>query len=277
MQTIEVPVEGGNLVAWRSGSGKPALILHGGPGVGDSHEGLAAELDGLYECVRYQQRGLSPSDAPGPNSIEIYIDDLTAVLDAMGWERATVIGHSWGGLLAQHATAGRPERVEALIAICTLGAEGPDGGWSRLDSALDERLPDDVAARVQELDAKLYAGEGTDKDNLEMLRVCWPYYFADPSLAPPLPDVAISSDVYSEMHASALDHFERGTLERELRRFERPALFIQCAEDVVPAEPARKTAEMMPNGSFTLVEKSGHLPWMERPGALRSAIERWVA
>ena len=277
METIDIPVDGGKLVAWRSGSGRPALMLHGGPGVGDSHEGLAEEIDGLYECVRYQQRGLSPSDAPGPYTMEIYIEDLKAVLDALGWERATVIGHSWGGLLAQHATAALPDRVEALIALCTLGAEGPDGGWSRLDSALDERLPADVEERIRELDQRLYAGEGTDADNLEMLRVCWPYYFADPSSAPPLPEVPVNSDVYSEMHASALDHFASGTLERELRQFERPALFIQCAEDVVPIDPARATAEMMPKGSFALIERSGHLPWMERPGAIRSAIEGWIA
>ena len=277
METIEVPVEGGKLVAWRSGSGRPALLLHGGPGAGDSHEGLADELDGLYETVRYQQRGLPPSDAPGPYSIEIFVADLVAVLDALEWERATLIGHSWGGLLAQHATAARPDRVEAMIGLCTLGAVGPDGGWSQLDGALDKRLPADVSEKVAALDKKLYEGKGSDEDALEMLRICWPFYFADPSLAPEMPEAPMNSDVYAQVHASAIEHYKKGTLESLLPSFERKVLFIQADSDVIPSEPARATAEMLPNADFVLLEKSGHFPWMERPGAVRSAIEAWTA
>lgn len=276
METIDLPVSGGKLVGWRSGSGRPALVLHGGPGAGDMNEGLVEELDGLYECVRYHQRGLAPSDAPGPYSVDIFVADVIAVLDALGWNQATLIGHSWGGLLAQHVAAGHPGRVEALIGICTLGAAGPDGGWSLLDSALEERLPKDLAEKVAAIDKKLYAGEGTEDDVDVMLRTCWPYYFADPSSAPPFVRMTSNSEVYSQVHASALEQYVLGHPEAGLKKYENPALFISAAQDVAAADPVRATVDFMPNGKFVLLENCGHFPWLEQPGAIRAEVEQWL-
>jgi pimeloyl-ACP methyl ester carboxylesterase len=241
------------------------------------HEGLAIELDGLFQCVRYQQRGLEPSDAPGPYSVHIFVTDAIAVLDALGWERATLIGHSWGGLLAQHITAAHPERVDALIGLSTLGSAGPDGGWSDLDAEFAKRIPPEAEAMVTELDQKLYRGEGRDQDIVEMLNVTWPFYFSDPASAPPMPLAPSSQEVYSQVHADTLRLFNEGTLERKLRELDTPALFLTGADDPASPEHPRKTAETMPRGAFVLLNGCGHFPWLERPGATRAAIEGWLA
>ena len=277
MQTLEVPVRGGTLGGWRSGSGAPAIVLHGGPGLGDWHEDLAAELDGIYECVRFNQRGLPPGDAPGPYTVDGFVADVLAVLDAVGWERATMIGHSWGGLLAQHVAASHPERVDALVGLSSLGGIGPDGGWGDMDAELGRRLPAETARRVEELDRKLYRGGGSDEDTLVMLRLCWPYYFADPAAAPPMPESSVNSEVYAQVHASVLDHFGRGHPEEGLRRFAKPACFLHGSADPIPAHHVQATADVMPAGRFICIDECGHLPWMEKPNAVRSAIEELLA
>ena len=78
---FELAVDGCMLRGHRGGSGAPALLLHGGAAVPDYLGDCAAQLDGLFETVRYTQRGTPPSDALGPYTIERHVADAVAVLD----------------------------------------------------------------------------------------------------------------------------------------------------------------------------------------------------
>src|ERR1051325_195109 len=95
----------------RAGSGPPVLLLHGGPGMGfDYLEDLASELAEENDVAWYQQRGLAPSAIGGPYTVATDVDDARRVLDALGWEKAYVVGHSWGGHLALHVAEALPDR-----------------------------------------------------------------------------------------------------------------------------------------------------------------------
>jgi hypothetical protein len=63
----------------RSGSGRPLLVLHGGPAVNDYSDWFAAELAG-WDVLRYTQRGVAPSVTEGPFTIEQHVADALAVL-----------------------------------------------------------------------------------------------------------------------------------------------------------------------------------------------------
>jgi pimeloyl-ACP methyl ester carboxylesterase len=142
---------------------------------------------------------------------------------------------------------------------------------------MEERLPDEISTRVTEIDKKLYAGEGTDEDSIEMMELAWPYYFADPENSPPMPSMRSNNEVYAQIHEDWMKLMKEGRPEKDLRSYPKPSLFIHGDADPVPIEPARATAEAMPNATFTTIENCGHFPWMERPGATRSAIENWLS
>ena len=110
----------------RSGSGRPLLVLHGGPAVNDYGDWFAGELAG-WDALRYTKRGVAPSVTDGPFTIEQHVSDALAVLDQPRVDAATVLGHSWGGYLAMQLAAREPGRVSALVLAETLGAVG-DGG-----------------------------------------------------------------------------------------------------------------------------------------------------
>src|SRR5579871_2989485 len=101
-------VPGGSITGWLAGTGPPVLVLHGGPGLSDYTAPLAAELTDAFEVIRYQQRGLAPSVTSGPFDIGQHVADAIAVLDAVGADRAYVVGHSWGGHLAMHLAVRHP-------------------------------------------------------------------------------------------------------------------------------------------------------------------------
>lgn len=70
-----------------------------------------------------------------------YLDDALAALDALGWERCVLLGHSLGGAVASVLAAARPERVERLLLIEALGPLGakPGTAVASLRIGLDER------------------------------------------------------------------------------------------------------------------------------------------
>jgi pimeloyl-ACP methyl ester carboxylesterase len=270
-----VPVDGGVLVGSEAGAGTAVLILHGGP-ASDDTEALASLLPAGLRTIRYQQRGIEPSTTSEPYDVETHVADAIAVLDARGIDQAWVIGHSWGAQLAFHLAVGHPERLIGVIGVDALGAVG-DGGWGELDTTIVARLEQhspEAAAKAQELDQRAMAGNATDTEALEMFRLVWPYYFAAPEAALPLPEVSISVPLYAGVVASVQEHFERGTLEQGLPTFSKPFVLIHGEQDPLPIEASRRTAALVPHAILESIQHAGHMPWLEQPEAFRAAIGR---
>ena len=122
-----------------------------------------------------QQRGLEPSTVEGPRDIETHLADAVAVLDHLGWDRAWLMGHSWGAHLAMHVAVAHPERVHGLILFDTLGALA-DGGRAALVENLVARLRPKERARLDELVALETAGDDDPMPPSHMLTVLFPSY-----------------------------------------------------------------------------------------------------
>src|SRR5919204_810688 len=165
----------GPLIAGRrAGSGPPVLLLHGGPGIGfDYLRDLADELAEKNDVAWYQQRGQEPSAAGGPHTVAADVGDARRVLDALGWEKAYVVGHSWGGHLALHVAEAMPERLLGVLAVDPLGSIG-DGRWPEFDEGIFRRTPESVRARAKELDELSMSGKIDDELALEGMRLVWP-------------------------------------------------------------------------------------------------------
>jgi pimeloyl-ACP methyl ester carboxylesterase len=104
-----------------SGAGAPLILLHGFSG-NYSRWGRAAELLARSRrVITYDLRGHAESaKAPGLDySFDAHVEDLAGLMDALGVERATVAGHSMGGMVAQHFALKYPERVEKLVLCAT--------------------------------------------------------------------------------------------------------------------------------------------------------------
>jgi pimeloyl-ACP methyl ester carboxylesterase len=93
------------------------LLLHGGASHAHWFDGVAPVLAGRFHVVALDQRGHGESEWPDPPAYatEDFAADLIAVLDGLGWARATLVGHSMGGHNAMACAAWYPERVERLV------------------------------------------------------------------------------------------------------------------------------------------------------------------
>ena len=259
-----------------NGDGPKALLLHGGPGLSDYLGDLAAELAGFMTVARYQQRGLPPSATGGDRTVEGHVADAVAVLDSLGWERAWVIGHSWGGSLAMHVAVAHPDRVDGLVVLDSLGAL-PDGGAAAMGANLMRNLTEEQKAQIEDNDKMEMAGDGTADASLESLRILWPYYFGDPASAPPMPDMAMDLEGHLQTWKSVAAHFESATLEHELPLLRRPTIVIHGDASPIPWSEAERTAGLIPEARLRILPGVGHFAWLERAGLLRSELAAFVS
>ena len=268
-------VPDGEIVGWVRGEGPPVLLLHGGPGMSDYLADLAEELAPVVTVARYQQRGLAPSVVEGDRTIEGHVADAVAVLDALGWDRAWVIGHSWGGHLVMHLAVAHPHRLLGMVVFDGLGAM-PDGGTEALGTNLMRNLTDAERSRIEAYSAREEAGGGTPEESLEVLRVLWPHYFGNLATATPMPDLRMDLDGHLMTWPSIMQHFEAGTLERELPKLQMPVLVLHGAASPIPASEAERTAALIPGVSLRILPGIGHFAWLEEPGSVRRELEAFI-
>jgi pimeloyl-ACP methyl ester carboxylesterase len=102
-----------------AGDGPVVLLAHGFPELGFSWRRQLPALAGAgYRAVAPDQRGYGRSSRP--DDVEAYdihhlTDDLVGLLDDLGQERAVVVGHDWGSMVASHLALLHPDRVAALV------------------------------------------------------------------------------------------------------------------------------------------------------------------
>jgi pimeloyl-ACP methyl ester carboxylesterase len=100
------------------GSGRHVTLLHGVGSHLQAWDGVVATLRNEFTVLRYDLRGHAKSGKPpGPYALDDYVADLAALLDAQSVERTTLVGFSFGGMIAPAFTVRHPDRVRALAIV----------------------------------------------------------------------------------------------------------------------------------------------------------------
>ncbi len=123
----EIEIEGRRFVWHAVGQGRPLLLINGYGATGrDWDPGFLAALAGSFEVICPDNRGFGGSElGDGELTVDGMAADLEALLDALGVDRAVLIGWSMGGFVAQRLAARSPERAAALALLAT-DRGGPD-------------------------------------------------------------------------------------------------------------------------------------------------------
>ena len=102
------------------GGGERVLLLHGYGDSGHAWSTVLPHLPAEWQVAAPDQRGHGGSERPDAGyTVASLASDAAKLLDALGWERATVVGHSMGGFVAQQLAVDHPERVARLVLVGT--------------------------------------------------------------------------------------------------------------------------------------------------------------
>jgi pimeloyl-ACP methyl ester carboxylesterase len=102
---------------WRTGGGKPPLVLaHGSSDDGLCWTNLAKEIQANYDIIMFDARGHGLSDPPTPSDpSDVQVEDLAGLIKALRLERPILMGHSMGSASVAHFAAKYPDVPRAVI------------------------------------------------------------------------------------------------------------------------------------------------------------------
>lgn len=237
-------------------SGKPLLLmLHGVTGHAEAYvRNLAAHAEhfNVY-AIDFIGHGYS-SKPEHPLEIPHYIDQVLAVLDTLGYSKASFTGESLGGWVAARFAQLHPEKVERIVLNTMGGTMANPAVMERLYTLSMEAAKDPSWERVKARLEWLMADPAMVTDDLIRTRQA---IFAQPDWP-----------LACEMNM-ALQHLEirrRNMLsDDDLRAIEAPALVIWTTKDPSgPVNEGRRIAGLIPNGRLAVIENAGHWPQYEQ-------------
>jgi proline iminopeptidase len=276
------PVEGATLYYRDVGQGQPIIVLHGGPSF--DHNYLLPDMDRLADAFRliyYDQRGRGKSAwniQPAAVSLQSEMDDLEALRAHVRLNRAALLGHSWGGLLALEYALRHPERVSHLILLNTAPVSFED--FQLFERQLNARESED-AERMRVLESSPAFEEG----DLETRAAYYRLYF-QPTLRPPelLDRLSAHLQVGWTKESVLIARATTGRLWEEtaeapeynllpqITRLRIPTLILHGDYDFVPVACAAHIADAIPNARLVVLPNCGHFSYLERPDEVRQAL-----
>jgi pimeloyl-ACP methyl ester carboxylesterase len=119
------------------------LLVQGVGAIGRAWRPQTEALKASHKVIAFDNRGIGESTAgDGPLSIEAMANDALAVADAAGATDFHLVGHSMGGVIAQHVALAAPGRVRSLTLLCTFarGAQGARVSWDLFVAGMRSRI-----------------------------------------------------------------------------------------------------------------------------------------
>ena len=257
------------------------LVLHGGPGA--HHDYLLPQMLALaekYELIFYDQRGggQSKTEDRSPITWETHVADLGLVARELAGEPLSILGYSWGGLLALLYTVEAFERRdEATPAPARLVLIDPApvtrAYRAQFEANFSERQSGASVLRLREELAESGLRErDPDAYRQRAFELSVAGYFADPGRARDLTPFRVIGRVQQQVWES-LGDFD---LLQRVEQVEIPVLILHGRHDPIPLEASEALARALPDARLVVLEHSGHVPYVEEPEVLFTEIERFL-
>jgi pimeloyl-ACP methyl ester carboxylesterase len=229
------------------GSGKPLLLLHGWGTSLDTFTAMAGDLGHSFRVTAFDFPGHGGSEMPPTTwNVDDFVASTLAVMAALGIERPSIVGHSFGGRVAIKLAATRPDALDRLVLVDAAGIP---------PSRTATRVAKRAASRTANAVARWFGSPGRALRQRIVRRIASTDYLN----AGPLRDTFLA--------------IVREDLRPCLPRIEAPTLLVwgESDEDTPPAD-ARTMAKLIPGAKLLVLKNAGHFSYLDQYGRFRLAV-----
>ena len=279
-----IETNGVGLAVDDEGAGDAVVLIHGFPELAYSWRYQIPALVGAgYRAIAFDQRGYGDSSKPvavSDYTLTHLVDDVIGILDALGIESATIVGHDWGSIVAWSTAVTHPERVSRVVSL-NVPYRGSCAGFPTTDS-IREHLADrfgyvltfqdeGVVEALFEADPRawlkgVFAMVAGNKDFLRDHE--FDYFlnaFTSGGISGPV-NFYRNIDVNNEQFAQYLQ-----------APITQPTLMIAAdADPVLPLSLAEGMERWIPQLTTVTITNSGHWTQQEQPAAVTGALLDWL-
>ena len=286
MQEQYIQLKSGHRIYTQSHGPEHPLILtiHGGPGFshgmfGNFPEHLNAAGIGV---VLYDQLGGGKSDRPDDSSlwqIERFVEELHEVVVALELQGQYALASSWGVILLTEYMLRYPLSFKGII------LSGMPTSFQKFKQnvlLLRSQLPEEVLKQFEEMEKEGKAGSeaymGLLLEQWLQRHYCllkeWPQPLMECFLDASYPVMQEMIGLSPFFFSGSLLNWRRS--QEELRQITTPALLVDFPQDVVLREDYQPWLQALPNSSYVICSRGGHLGWWDNPEEFFPAVERFI-
>lgn len=275
------------------GSGPPLLVVHGGPGA--SHDYFLPYLLPLarhHRVVFIDERGSGRSQKVEDArlyTVENMVEDLEAVRRALGLGRIALLGHSYGGVLAQAYALKYPKNLTRLALCSTFSSTK---ALNEIFVRMKQKMSPELRERIEKMEKEGLFGHGKDYEKNrytnDYMTAAWaegyfPYLYQkhpDPNFDP-IANGIMSWDLYREMWGSSGEFVIDGNLSsveytERLSGIHVPTLITAGDHDESDPSLARAMNEKIPGSRLVIFPDSGHMTFVDQPSFFIKTVEDFL-
>lgn len=260
-------VDGTRIAYQVSGSGPPLVCCHAMGADQNMWQPQREAFSQAHQFITFDQRGSGKSDHPAfkpgadcAYATDSFGDDLASVLDALGIEKAHVLGFSMGAVAALSFATRWPERVERLV----------------LASAMASRLPEEIIARAQQV-VKVLDSSGIEET--------YEFYFSGPMFEG-MNNVSSFRDLLAQAQSRATPHgfkgcfrvtIDRPSMLQELAAIDAPTLVLVGEFDRHYLSEADTLCSHLPDSKKVIIPDAGHAMTAQNPTLFAKEVLSFLA
>ena len=275
------------------GKGQPLVVLHGGPGA--SHDYLLPYLLPLIRRNRVifiDERGSGRSqqlENPSAYTVENMAEDLESVRQGLNLGKISLLGHSYGGVLAQAYALKYPDNLTHLILCSTFSSTKR---MNEVFKKLKKTMAPELRTRIEKIEKVGLFGHGKEYQKNryipEYMKAAWgegyfPYLYQnrpDPNFDPERNGM-MAWDLYREMWGSNGEFIIDGNLisveyTERLSSIKVPTLITVGDHDQCDPALSQEMHKKIAGSTLVILPKSGHMTFVDQPSLFISAVDEFL-
>ena len=282
VKTGFVDIENGQLFYQIVGKGDPIIVIHGGPGLDQGYllPGMSA-LCKNHQVVFYDQlgSGLSTINVIDEKhiNIDLFVEDIETLRKTLGFEKITIIGHSWGGMLAMRYAIKYTNHTKKLVLMNTLPATS--SGIHDFIEAVERKIEPSFK-EIEKIQASQAFIDNDAKAIEDYYRIFFKHYLHNPSDLEKLntrlnaKGAGTGKEIAKILEPSIFTKFV--DLTDNLKKLKIPTLILHAESDALPLSSAKEIADAIKGSKLVIQKECGHFPYIEKPKEWLDIVEDFL-